>query len=715
VRKTTRRLLQHLGVEKLYPIQEAALREKVEYGESLVVSAPTASGKTLVALIGIMNALADNPGSIAVYTAPLRSIAYEKLEDFKKLEGLGFRARLEVGSLVRGPRDAEILVTTYEKLDSILRNRPDLKAKISVLVVDEVHYIGDEKRGPVVETILSIMRGAGSQLIALSATIPNAREIAEWLGARLVESEWRPVPLREGVYKAGTIYYPSGESLQIERVTGSPYVDLIIHYAREGGQSLVFSQSRRRVVQTARQAARFHRYLSYDQKEAAEVARRILESGGPRSLREELAKLVAHGVAFHHAGLSNEQRMIIEDAFRRGVIVSVHATPTLAAGVNLPARAVIVEEYMRYEYGSRNLISVSEYKQLAGRAGRPGYDEVGDAIIIASKSDDPMEIMEYYILSTPEPVDSKLSGPKPLTHALLGLIDAGIIQGREDLRSFASKTFYAYQSTSDVVVELSAKAVKDMEAWGLIEVSDDKYRSTSLGGLVARLYLHPYSVPVARQILERMKAPPGETGLLYLVASMPDMPKLRVPRREEEKLMDAVIEEAQELIDLVDWFGPEELRRIKTTLVLREWINEASEDMLMEAYGVGPGDLAGLVETGEWIASSLARIAEYLGGPVGIGGMLELLSTRIRYGIKPELVPLVTIPGVGRVKARRLYQAGYKTLHDLATASPKELARIPGIGAATARAILEFFGRGDEVSELRGPKREGRGLEAFFD
>jgi len=715
LRETTKRLLRLYGIDRLYPVQEQAIQEKVEYGENLVVSAPTAGGKTLVALIGIVNALADNPGGIAVYTAPLRSIAYEKLDRFQKLSRLGIKTRLEVGSLSKGPRDARILVTTYEKLDSMLRNQPDLADRIAAIVVDEVHYIGDEKRGPVVETILSIVKSRPSQVIALSATIPNAREIAGWLGARLVASDWRPVPLREGVYKDGTIFYPDGTREQVERYTGSSYVDLIIHYARAGGQSIVFSQSRRRAVQTAKQAARYHKYLDYDPRRAALVAQRIMESGGPRSLREELSKLVARGVAYHHAGLSNEQRMIIEEAFREGVLVSVHATPTLAAGVNLPARAVIVEEYTRYEYGTRSLISVSEYKQLAGRAGRPGYDDVGDAIIVASKSDSPEEVMEYYILSGPEPVESKLGGPRPLSHALLGLIDSQIIQSPADIRKFASNTFYAFQARNDDIVVTSERVIRDMEEWGLIESSGERLRATSLGSLIARLYLHPSSVPVARKIIGKLPARPGEAGLLYLVVSMPDMPKLRVPRREEEKLMDAVIEEVQELIELIDWFGPEELRRIKTTLVLREWINEASEDRLLELYGVGPGDLAGLVETGEWIASSLSRIVEYLGGGVEMKGLLELLAKRIRYGIRPELVPLVAIPGIGRVKARRLYEAGYRTLHDLALASPRELARIPGIGPATARAILEFFGREDEASSLPGPRREGRGLEAFFD
>ena len=710
MRKATRRLLERLGIQRLYPPQEAAIEAGVEHGESILLASPTASGKTLVGLIASVNSLQDYPDSMIVYVAPLRSIIFEKQEDFKVLEGFGAKVRVEVGDYSIGPRDANVILATYEKLDSMLRSNPGLVEKTSLLIIDEIHYVGDEKRGPVLESLASIyLSGEGhAQILALSATVPNAAEIASWLNARLVESRWRPVPLREGVYRRGTITYADGSQVEVRVEAGVPYVDLAIHYAQEAGQVIVFSQSRRRVVSTAKVTARYSSRLYYDESIAREAAAEIMESQAPRTLREELARLVAKGVAYHHAGLGNSIRRIVEEAFRRGGLAVVHATPTLAAGVNLPARAVVLEEYTRFEGGRRQLLAVAEYKQMAGRAGRPGYDRVGDAIIIAKGRDTVEELLETFVKAAPEPVSSRLGGLRGMRHLLLGLVASGLASSMGEAAGIVARTLFAREWGVARARSLLEVAARDLERWGLLESHGELLEATPLGLEVARLYMDPYSVPVARRLLAKARV--TEPLALYAIASMPDMPRLPVSRREEDAIVERILEEAPEVGDVTLFDDPMELAAAKTALLLLDWVREEPEDVILERYGAGPGDVAGIAETGAWLAGGLARIAHHIGVPAEAAGLLSTLARRIRYGVREELLPLVSIPGVGRVRARRLYNHGYRSLLDLARARPQDLVRVPGIGPSIARQILEYLGV--EVEGL--PEGRGRGIEKWF-
>ncbi len=702
-----------LGYTSLYPPQEEAIRRGVEYGRSLLVATPTASGKTFIGMTAIVNRLLDNPGGRAVYLAPLRSIAQQKYSEMQKLQALGLTTGLSIGDLVLGSRRPHVLITTYEKFDSTLRVDPTILERLSVLVIDEVHYVGEPKRGVVLESLVArVLSKAEPQVVALSATVPNVEEIAEWLGAEPIVMDWRPVPLREAVFHNYKLYYPrEGRVEEVPRVTGKPYLDMEIATSAGGGQSLVFAMSRRRAVQLARQAAKHSRQLQYDEVLAKEAARRILrESGGPASIREELAKLVVKGVAYHHAGLNNQQRSIIEETFLKGGIASIHATPTLAAGVNLPARTVIVEEYYRYEEGLRRPIPVFEYKQLAGRAGRPGFDEYGLAVIIAKGSTRPEEIAEVYILGGIEPVRSRLNGMRGLRHILLGLIASENGVTLEDVQSFASRTLYARQSGWRSLRLYVERALGQLADWGLISAGNGHYRPTILGLETAKAYLDPESIPLFRRIVERIHSPPPDYVLLYAISRMPDAVTLVTTRREAEKLVDTMIERHPDLIELVEWFGPEEARAYKTMLLLEMWINEKSEDEIYQALGAQPGDIASVTETASWISRSLARIAQVMRVGFNIPERLTVLSARIKYGVKQELLLLIVIPGIGRVRARRLYSAGYKTLADLAAARPEDLMKIQGIGPTIVKNILEFLGRREEAKKIK----TGEGLEAFL-
>lgn len=690
-----------MGYKLLYPPQQIALDKDLENGKSLLIASPTASGKTFIALDAILNSLSKRKKR-AVYTAPLRSIASQKYREFKKVEEMGYKVKLSIGDYEEGPPKADILITTYERLDSIIRNSPSILNEIGSVVIDEVHYVDDEKRGPILETLISkiLYKNPNLQIVALSATVPNAEEISKWLNSDLVYSTWRPVPLYEGVYKNGIIKFIDGKEKEVEIIAKDPSIDLIIDESSQGGQSLVFSQSRKRVVQLAKKSSNFYQYYKYDKNLAKNYSKKILSTNGPRSLREELSQLILKGVAYHHAGLSNEQRSIVEEAFENNAITAIFATPTLAAGVNLPARRVIVDEYYRFERGYRSPIKVSEYKQLAGRAGRPGLDPYGEAVIVAKASDDFDDLVQIYINGSLEKLESKLSGLKGLRHSVLGAVASGIANDFGSIYELHKKTLYYMQRGERTISQLLKTAVKQLIDWELIKEESEKLVPTDLGYVTSKTYLDPESVPILKNILNKVKKF-NETIILYIISSMPDINPFIVNKSEEDKIMDRVIEDAPELIDIIDWMGPEEVEIIKTMFVLKDWINEISEDKISENYNIGPGDLASLIDNAKWVTRSLGEISEVLGLSSDVVGQFKLLEKRIESGVKAELLELVNIPEIGRVRARRLFNAGYKNLASLATANPKDLLKISGIGTSTVQKIMEYFNRGNEVKDLK--------------
>ncbi len=710
------KLLDCLGIRKLYPPQEKAVEEGLLEGRNLLVATPTASGKTLVAALAIASQV-ERGVSKAFYTVPLRSIAFEKKAFFEAVgRCLGYRVETIVGDLEVPERKlarADIIISTYEKMDSIIRKNPDYLSEISVGVIDELHYISDPKRGPIVELIVSALkyRAPQIQLLGLSATVSNAAEIAEWLNARLVESTWRPVPLLQGVYKDGVIRYANNREEPVSQKTGIPTLDLVIHASRKGGQSIVFVQSRRKAVSLARKIAAKHALLNYDRKTSKEAAHKLLESTDKTELSQLLSNLVSKGVAFHHAGLSNQQRTLVENAFRNQAINVIVATPTLAAGVNLPARYVIIDEYVRFEEGYRTPISVSEYKQLAGRAGRPGYDETGYAIIVARPSDDVEDLVDYYIRREPEPLTSKLANRRVLRIILLALIASGLARRPDGIDRLIMNTLYAHQSQSKAVIGFIVKeSLRDLEKWDMVTRSNDLYGPTRLGLLTSLLYLDPLS---SRFIAENLRRKPlkNSFGILHLVSMTDDAQVVRVQRRDIEELYRVIDERYSDLIVTPEKYIDEEaryLQAVKTALLLEDWINEVAMDEIESKYNVGPGDVSSIVETSVWLVYSVSRISKLFPETQELSSYTRTLEERLKYGVKEEVLELTRIKGVGRVRARLLYQHGYKSVAELRKASIEDLVRIPTIGYIVAREILGQLGVNLEgMSEKEKKEREG--------
>jgi helicase len=673
-------------------------------GLNLVLAVPTASGKTLVAEICAIKSILEHRGKV-LYLVPLRALASEKLDDFKKLSKIGIKVVLSSGDYDSSDPSLghyDLIIATNEKADSLFRHNPSWVEQLRLVVADEIHLLGDSSRGPTLEALLTRLRIVNSkaQVLALSATISNADELADWLGARLVTSSWRPVPLLEGVYCKNSIMFKDGQVKKILE-TGKekdPVADLAVDVIREGGQMLVFTGSR---ISTVTLAKRLEEPVSKllkrsEELKLAELSSKILKLGERTRLTEKLAKSISYGVAFHHAGLTYPQRKAVEDGFRSFLIKCITATPTLAAGINAPARRVLIYEYRRYEAGiGRSNIPILEEKQMAGRAGRPKYDKYGEAVLFARSEEEQEFLMEQYVLAKPEKIWSKLGVASSLRSHILAIVTMGLATSQEGVFDFLDKTFCAFQYGANSYKSAVLESLSMLTAAKMVKSDGKSLIPTTLGSRVSELYIDPKSAVAMLEGLRMRRSGLPPISYLTLICHTPDMPRLYLRQKDYEKLESYT----DSISDLLLYTLPEEegfeyeiaLSEVKTAMLLKDWIEESPEDGIVERFDVGSGDIYAYVESAKWLIHASHELAKLLGYGESITP-LRNLSIRIENGIKEELLPLIALKGVGRVRARALFSSGFKTMEDLKRAATSDLGRIPQIGPETIKSIKEQIG-----------------------
>ncbi|MDD1675559.1 MAG: DEAD/DEAH box helicase, partial [Methanomicrobiales archaeon] len=328
-----------MGITELYPPQESCIEEGLLEGANLLIAIPTASGKTLMAELAIHRHRSH--GGKCLYIVPLKALASEKYDEFS---GKGLSVGIATGDYDR--RDEylgrnHLIIATSEKVDSLLRNSAPWLTDITLLVVDEVHLLDSPDRGPTLEMVITKLRSRNPdlQVLALSATIGNPGELADWLDAKAVTSTWRPVELKQGIFYRGKIIFPNGERA-IPGVSKFDDLNLVLDTLSEGGQCLVFVGSRRNAEAFARRVASA---IGPGGEELSGLAQRM-RSLAETEVERDLAGCIQNGAAFHHAGLKREARSLVEGGFRKGLIRCISSTPTLAAGLNLPARRVLIRD-----------------------------------------------------------------------------------------------------------------------------------------------------------------------------------------------------------------------------------------------------------------------------------------------------------------------------------------------------------------------------------
>jgi len=698
-------LLEYLNIKKLYPPQKEAIKV-VNNGNSLLMSVPTAAGKTLVAYAALIRAvIAKKKG---IYLVPLRALAWEKvteLRDICKNILNGAKIGVSVGDFdkVRGLSKYDIIIATSERADSLIRNNPSWLTEVDCLVSDEIHLINDSGRGPTLEITLSKFReiNPNIQIIGLSATVSNSKEISDWLNATLVESDFRPVPLRKGISLERKIKWKDGLESQIdlEGVNGIAVDNL-------PEQSLVFVGTRRSAEAQARNLGTIiaKRLKTEDLEKLLIYAEKIKQNADEiTSVDSNLAKLISKGVAYHHAGLTNRHRQIIETAFKDKALKVLCATPTLAAGVNLPAKRVIIRDLSRWEatYQSNQPLPVLEVQQMLGRAGRPGFDVDGEGILLAKNKEQIEYFTETYFEGETEPVLSRLGSEPALRTHLLSLIASGTINTKKGLYTFLEKTLFGSQGELWRTQHRLNKVLNFLDEENLIEIEgkqegdfvsankvvQEKLKPTTFGKKVSQLYIDPLSGVIIRNALQSgIEANP--LGLLHTIARTPDIYSLYVRKNEMETYLthlmqmeaDLMLPPPVEHIELEFY-----LWDLKTALLLMDWIEETPEEHLLNRYSTTPGDIRAKVETAEWILYAMSEISELVSP--NITKMITELQIRVNNGVRKELLPLLELDAIGRVRARALFNAGFTSQRSIRDAKPTDFKNVPSIGIVLAEKL----------------------------
>jgi helicase len=405
--------------------------------------------------------------------------------------------------------------------------------------------------------------------------------------------------------------------------------------------------------------------------------------------------------------LESSQRRLVEQGFKDHRIKCIIATPTLAAGVNIPARRVIIRDLWRYD-GNFGMtpIPILEYKQQAGRAGRPRYDTVGEAITIAKDSTQRDQIFYNYILADTEPIYSKLGNQSALRMHLLAAVATQFVHNSEEMYKFIQSTFYAYQTDEFTIQREVDEAVEFLLNNQLIEEASNGFISTLFGSRTSSLYIDPLSAIRLKIALERSNnKEPTPLSFLHAVCSTPDVRSLylrgadswveeKADRVKQSLLLDIPVSSSDEY----EWF----LSDLKTAFLLEDWIEEQSYDALVQKYNIWPGDVHTLVEMAEWLLHATREFARMYNFS-SVTDITNLLM-RVQNGCKEELLSLVSLKGIGRVRARAMYREGFTTVNDLRGVPVERLAKIKTIGKAVAMNIKQQIGE----NERSGNKALGR-------
>jgi len=696
----------------LFPPQEEIVRRGLFKERNLVISLPTAGGKTLIATLSMIDKLSKSRCKV-VYTAPLVALANEKYTYFKKLFEDKWKVAISIGDLDSSDpwlADYDIIVCTNEKLDSLIRHGIEWIKEVGLIVSDEIHLLNDSSRGPTLEILLTQLREIAprAQILALSATIRNAADLAKWLNAVLVVSDFRPVELHEGIYYDSKISFYGKKGYELSKL--EPEAAIAENVMQLKKQILYFVATRRVAESLAEKLTKtIKSYLKKsEEQELQELSDKILNVLEiPTKQCQKLSACIKKGVAFHHAGLMNAQKRMIEEKFREGLIKVIVATPTLALGVNLPAFRVVIRDARRYYPGIGTVyIPVLEYKQFVGRAGRPAYDNFGESVLIAKTEEEAQDLVDHFIMGQPEDIQSKLALEPVLRMHILALVATGFCMSEDSLYAFFSKTFYAYQfGDISFMEDKIANILNQLSEWKFILNNKGKLSASRIGRRVSELYIDPLTAHYFVECLGRAaKKKTLPLSYLQVISNTIEIePKLSIRTGEFSEIEEIIARKSglflQSIPDESELEFDDFMKSIKTALMFESWIDEASEEKLMEKFRIAPGEFFSRRKIADWLIYAMQELALLLGQKEIIKDIRKV-RIRIQYGVKDELIPLIRLREVGRIRARKIFNAGIESLDALRKTSQDELVRI--VGPSVAKIIKDQLeGKKEMKKELQ--------------
>jgi helicase len=689
-------------------MQVLALKE--EYlNKNLVISSPTSSGKTLVAEIYMLNTILEKRKRV-IFISPLKALTYEHYKNFKKkYENFDLKIGLSTGDLDSSAKYLEnyqIIFLTFEKLDSLIRHKANWLHTLGLIVIDEIHNL-DSDRGATLETIIVelMLTIKNLQVIGLSATIPNAKELASWLNAQLIYSEYRPVKLDKGVILDNEITLQDKKYL-IEQKNSS-LESVIFDTLEKNKQALVFTNTRKTSEGLSKKLQTItKKYLSLENKKYITKAINEIDNYIQTDYDREIINNILNGVAFHHAGLREALRNIIEDLFKLGHIKIIVSTPTLAAGVNLPAYRVIIHTTYRHGASGMHPIPIKEYLQMSGRAGRKGLDDEGEALLIAKDDLDLDSLFERYVNASPEEVDSQLGYIPTLRTMILSLIANEFIYNDDSLEKFFKNTFYAirFQDLNNLFYKIET-ILRELESYNFIKIENKFVKITELGRRVSELYIDPLS---AHNIITKLKVFDDLTDkeLMMLIVNTLELRPWIMPSKTKLNELEIELQENYKEFGLFStelYDDYEILEKYFTCKIFLEWISETSEQDLLDNYNLLPGILHTKVYIAEWISYAVSELSKILNKDLITKKAIKM-QKRIKDGIKEELLLLIELPNIGRARARKLFINNIKTISDIKNVEPQLLINI--LGLKVAQKLLEHLKVEFDVNTIFIPREQ---------
>lgn len=668
-------------IKEFNPAQKAVIESGyLEDKSNYIISIPTASGKTVLGILPALKTILN--GGKAVYAAPLLSIQNEKVKEFKAFEEHG----IKVG---KHPSNSDLSIMVFESFDALTRFSWNVLREVDTLIIDEFHMIGEYSRGPTLESAITRAKiiNPSLRIIALSATLKNIDEIEQWLDGKTVEHDYRPVPLNKEVLDAEMFNTKNKNDV---------IVKIVEKAIEDNSQALSFVSTRRFTESLATYVAKkIDKKTTNEQKQKfKQVADKLLEvpkkkGSLPTTTCLKLAEAAEKGVVFHHAGLFNEQKEIIEDEFRKGNILMITATPSLMYGVNLPSKYVVIRDHTRWTSNGPASIPVFDYEQMSGRAGRPQYDDVGYSYLVAKTMDEAFDLEARYVNGEIELTNSKLIDNKDAIYKqIIAQIASSLSKNLDDLNDFFGKTLYGFQMKNNPSMSMFAQdslnwelesALEFLLQNGIIRATPEGLKTTDFGNLIAKSnYAVETAVKIKEYVSTMEKLNPAE--MIYALAETPDLPLISFKGRKSK---DPVRDKLSECgLFAVDIGNPE-----ATAVSLIEWIDERNEYEIENAYNV----YSASTRRSAYEASRLVKFAkntlEVLGNYSNLKDM-DYLSARLYYGVKEDIIPLVVgVKRLGRKRARLLM----KTFGDnLSEASEKDLQKVEGIGPKLAGKVKIF-------------------------
>ena len=673
------------GLKTFTPPQEKAIDRGLLESKNMVIASATSSGKTLIAEIACAKAILAQRRK-AIYIAPMRALASEKFNEFKTAYPY-IKTTISIGDLDASDpwlSSYDMLFFSTEKLDSLLRHGIDWLPQIGCIVFDEIHMLSDTSRGPTLELLMTkLANTCDAQIIALSATVGNAGEISKWLKAELVESSYRPVKLKKGIiHNTDAMYLSSnGDALEepvaLQGTSKLPETRVVEDTLAQGKQALLFYASRRNAEAGAARAAEIvartlDAHSKQDLQELSDKVLNVLER--PTDQCVKLSRLIKDGAAFHHAGLLNAQRTLIEDAFRSNVIKTICSTTTLAYGINMPAHTVLVRDISRYDGGGSGMLGINEVTQLFGRAGRPQYDKEGRAFVIASTKERIEELYRGYLTGDLEPVESSLGILPVLRTHILAFVAERFLNTKEAMLGFLLKSLYGFQYKNEQhISNIIDEILEELVGWEFVTIKGESYNATKIGKRVSDLYIDPLS---ARWIITSLEKKLDTVGVLYMIANTLEMrPYVKATQDAEEMfVMYRHMNKESSVLDAYDsseygYYDP--VRAFSTAIMLNDWMSEVRENEIVKKYSTTPGALYTKLNNADWLTYSAIELSNLLHRSAH--DLIEA-RVRLRYGIKEELLDLIRLEQIGRVRARILYNNGIQSVADIRQNKTKVVA-----------------------------------------